>query len=283
MTGAFIAALSEQYVVNIVCFWHLFHKVWRKFTIECRLKGLSIVMLRRAIIGSIMAALWAGGAAADKISVFAAASLRPALERIAADGDHDWQFAFAASSTLARQIEFGAPADLFVSANPDWVDYLATRSISFETRAAILSNGLVLAGRVDARPVPFSVAGLTRARDGGRIAVPLVDAVPLGQYAKAALQNLGLFDAIAPHLAQTDNAATARTLLETGAVSAAFLYASDVTGAQLSILHQIDPALHPDIRYIAISLTPRGDAVLPILQSEDGRAVFRSFGFRDVD
>ncbi|MEO0357002.1 MAG: molybdate ABC transporter substrate-binding protein [Pseudomonadota bacterium] len=240
--------------------------------------------MHRAFFGFFCFWIWISAALGQSVTVFAAASLRPVLDPVFAQSNTQVATSYAASSTLARQIEFGAAPDLFVSANPAWVDHLlAAGVVPITPPQYVASNQLVLAGAAGKAPVDWSVQGLTQARGAGRIAVPLVDAVPLGQYTKAALQAAGLFDAVLPVLAQTDNAATARALLETGAVTAAFLYASDVDGTDLAVLHPIDPALHPTVIYVGLALTPAGSDLLGQLRTPAAQSLFQDKGFVRVD
>ncbi len=160
--------------------------------------------LRCLLLAVAVASLPAPAAFAAQIVVFAAASLKNALDAVAADwasGSGDSAtISYAASSALARQIEAGAPADVFFSADLDWMDYLAERGlIDPATRRNLLGNRIVLiAPAPDARPVAvgygFDLAG---ALDGGKLAMANVDSVPAGKYGKAALESLGVWDSVA--------------------------------------------------------------------------------------
>lgn len=243
---------------------------------------MRIAILPRIVGWAILACLAALPASADKITIFAAASLRLPLDAILARSGIDANVSYAGSSTLARQIEFGAPADVFLSANPEWVDYLDEREHVLQS-AVFAGNSLVLAGRTSTMPFGLTADELAQAQSVGRIAVPLVDSVPLGQYTKSALTSLGLFDLVLPMLAQVDNAGTARALLTQGAVAAAFLYQSDVQGTDLTIFAEIPAQTHPAIRYVAAAITPRGLGFLDTITMDAAAETFVEFGFMYVD
>src|SRR5213078_3197776 len=157
------------------------------------------------------------------VIVFAAASLKNALDAI----DEEWHreigksvtAAYAASSTLAKQIENGAPADLFISADSDWMDYLETRKlIKPGSRSDLLGNGIVLIAPA-ASPVKLTVApgfALASALDGGRLAMADPAAVPAGRYGKAALEKLGVWDSVANRIAAAENVRAALLLVARG-------------------------------------------------------------------
>ncbi|MGV6838680.1 MAG: molybdate ABC transporter substrate-binding protein [Planktomarina sp.] len=218
-----------------------------------------------------------------EVTVFAAASLKQPLEAISGAQEAPWVMSFAASSTLARQIEFGAPADVILSASPLWIDYLVTRGHGQGQAVDFASNALVLAARPPMDDIPLTVQAIMDAKGAGRIAVPLLDAVPLGQYTKAALIDLNLLSALMPHLAQTDNAASTRTLLTEGAVPLAFLYQSDLHGTDLAAVAHVPPQSHPPIRYVGLALTEKGAQVLNALTSPEGQNILQDHGFTRVD
>ena len=203
-------------------------------------------------------------ARAQGVTVFAAASLGPALTEIAQDfrarTGFDVALSLAGSSALARQIAAGAPADLFVSASTDWMDWVAGQgAIQPDTRLDLATNRLVLVGAAEASPLPLTPdTDLVAALAGGRLAMALVDAVPAGQYGRAALESLGLWDAVAPHVAQTDNVRAALALVQRGEAPMGIVYASDVVGVDgVRVLAEFDPALHPAILY-PLALTVQG-------------------------
>lgn len=236
----------------------------------------------RIIISFMAFGLLCVPARAD-VTIFAAASLKRPLEAISDMQATPWTLSFAASSTLARQVEFGAPADVILSANPQWIDYLMARGKEQSVAVDFASNALVLAARSPADDMSLTAAAILAAKGDGRIAVPLLDAVPLGQYTKAALVHLDLLDSLRPHLAQTDNAANTRALLTEGAVPLAFLYQSDLHGTDLVAVAAVPKESHPPIRYVGLALTDKGAQVLQVLTSPKGQTALENHGFARVD
>lgn len=233
-------------------------------------------------------------AAADDTLVFAAASMRGALDEIAAD----WQAAtgrgvtlsYAGSGALARQIIAGAPADIFVSASTDWMDAVAAEEfIVADTRRDLLGNTLVLIGHGTVQPVAITPALDLAGMLGDRwLAMALVDSVPAGQYGKAALQSLGLWDSVAARVAQTDNVRAALALVAAGEAPLGVVYASDaVAEPAVSVLGRFPAESHPPIIYPVALLTeatdPADAAFLDALHGAAARAVFERHGFRVLD
>ena len=246
-------------------------------------------MLRTFVL--ILGLLPAAAEARD-ITVFAAASLNDALTRAAAayegaTGAHT-VLSFAGSSALARQIEAGAPADLFVSANEAWMDSLLSQGlIDPDSRVDLLGNTLVLIAHGAADPVPLDAdLDLAAMLNGGHLAMALVDAVPAGIYGKAALQSLGLWDRVAPMVAQTDNVRAALALVATGEAPLGITYATDaVAEPRVSVVGTFPAGTHPAIAYPAAVLSDAADpeaarAFLTWLQSPEARAIFAAQGFR---
>lgn len=226
---------------------------------------------------------------AAEVTVFAAASLKTALDEVAAGWQaatgHRAVLSYAASSTLARQIEAGAPADVYISANTDWMDHLARRGlIATASRIAPLSNRLVLIAPGDSAPNLTLGPAVVERLEGGRLAMALVEAVPVGIYGRAALENLGLWDALAPHVAQTDNARTALALVARGEAPLGVVYATDAGASDaVSIVAHLPASAHPPIRY-AMAAVAEGDDLrasefLNYATGPAGRAAFESHGF----
>ncbi|SFR00544.1 molybdate ABC transporter substrate-binding protein [Poseidonocella sedimentorum] len=224
---------------------------------------------------------------AETVTVFAAASLKTALDEIAeryeAEEGARILRTYAGSSVLARQIAQGAPADIYLAANSAWMDHLEAKgAIRAETRRDVVSNTLVLIAR-EAPDIPD--LGQPEAWLGAeRLAVALVDAVPAGIYAKAALTSLGIWDEVAPAVVQTDNARAALALVASGAVGFGIVYASDARAEpRVRAIHGIPAALHPPIRYpAALTARARADgaaAFLDHLSGPGARAVFDRWGF----
>ena len=235
-------------------------------------------------------ALIASPALADDVTVFAAASLTDALDRIAAQWSEETGqtavMSYAGSSALARQIQQGAPADIFISASEDWMDAVqASGDISTDTRRDLLGNSLVLIAHGDAAPVTIdNTLDLTAMLDGGRLSMAMVDSVPAGIYGKAALTHLGLWDAVAPMVAQSDNVRSALTFVARGEAPLGITYATDAAAQDdVTILGTFPADSHDPIVYPA-AVTAQSDndqaqAFLDYLSSDAARAVWAEFGF----
>ena len=243
-----------------------------------------------SLIASI-AALALGATAAPKAPlVLAAASLQESLDaaadRWATAGHPRPVISFAASSALARQIEAGAPADLFVSADEEWMDVLAAkRLIAAGTRADLVGNRLVVvepAGRRSA--VPLNGARLARLLGAGPLAMADPDSVPAGKYGKAALTRLGAWDAVAPHVVRAENVRAALALVERGAAPFGIVYLTDARASSKVRIAGVFPATsHPPIVYpvarLAGSTNPDAEGFRRFLLSPRGRVIFARFGF----
>jgi len=242
-----------------------------------------------------LAAAFVGGQAAlagnGAVTVFAAASLKDALDEIADDFERmtgtKVVLSFAASSALARQIAYGAPADVFISASLDWMDDLAARGgIVDDSRFELARNRLALVGPMsNATQVVISKdLDLVGFLNGGRLAMALTDAVPAGIYGKAALVHLGLWDDVAPQVAQTDNVRAALALVSLGAAPAGIVYATDARAApSVSLMGLFPQDSHPPIVYPAARVSKSEQAAtddfLAYLQSDDARSTLVQHGF----
>lgn len=223
---------------------------------------------------------------AEDITVFAAASLKTALDQIATDwtegSGNTVAISYAGSSQLARQIEEGAPADLFLSASADWMDSVDAAGLIEEgTRKDLLGNTLVLVG-FDAGPV--ALPDLPAALNGGKLAMALVDSVPAGVYGKQALTSLGLWDQLAPSVAQADNVRAALALVATGEAPFGIVYASDAVAERgVAVAATFPEDSHDPITYpaamIATSDKPAARAFLDHLSSAPAAEVFTAQGF----
>ena len=233
-----------------------------------------------------------GPVQAQDVSVFAAASLTNALDSVAqawrAQTGQGVVMSYAGSSALARQIQAGAPADIFISASTDWMDALAASGdIRPETRRDILGNTLVLIahGR-DRAPVALDeTLDLVALLDGGRLSMALVDAVPAGIYGRAALESLGLWQGVAPLVAQSDNVRTALAFVAQGEAPLGIVYATDAAAEDnVTVIATFPPGSHPPITYPA-ALTaqgraPHAQAFLDFLTSDSARPIWERYGFR---
>ncbi|MCR8722861.1 molybdate ABC transporter substrate-binding protein [Frigidibacter sp. ROC022] len=238
--------------------------------------------------------------AADQITVFAAASLKNALDAIAGDwqaqGGAGLRLTYAGSSQLAKQIEAGAPADMFLSASIDWMDYLDEAGlIDRASRHDLAGNALVLIVPAQApapeagRPPPevgpgYDLAG--RLGDG-KLAMALVDAVPAGVYGKQALSSLGLWEIAAPHVAQADNVRAALALVASGEAAMGVVYATDAAAEpRVRVLATFPESSHDPIRY-PVALVDGGDPAaadfLDYLLSGPAREELRAQGFAVPD
>ncbi|MGA2708670.1 MAG: molybdate ABC transporter substrate-binding protein [Steroidobacteraceae bacterium] len=234
----------------------------------------------------------AAPAAGDEpaIVVFAAASLTNVLQELG-DGftretNIPVKFSFAASSALARQIENGAPADMFFSADIEWMDYLQTRNlIDRQTRHDVVGNRLVLVAPA-ASLIQLTIAPnfpLAAALGKGRLATGDPDAVPVGRYAKAALTNLGVWSGIEARLVRADSVRAAMSFVDRGEVPLGIVYETDALIDKNVRVVDVFPAnSHPPIVYpIALTTKPKADAArfLAYIRSPAGDLVFKAYGF----
>ena len=221
-------------------------------------------------------------AAAEPVTVFAAASLRGALSEIAQAYDGKVTLSFAGSGTLARQVAAGAPVDAVVLAHADWLDWLDTRGITqADTRADVAGGQLVLIGAASAPLLDTpTAANLLAALGKGRLAIGQRDGVPAGSYARDWLRHIGAWEALMPRLAETDNVRAALALVAVGAAPLGVVYASDaVAEPRVTVRYAIPSETHTQIRYPAAAITDAGAAFVTYLQSEDARAIFAAHGF----
>lgn len=235
----------------------------------------------------------AGGPnAPEPIVVAAASSLTDVMEAIgdlyAADGNPEPRFSFAATSELVRQIEQGAQADVFISADAEWMDYLAEKKlIAPGSRKTVATNTLVLvapAGKA------FDIAmrpgmNLRAALGDGRVAIANPDGVPAGKYAREALTSFGAWDALEGVMARTENVRAALRFVEVGEAAAAIVYETDAlaAGDNVVIVGRFPAGSHTPIVYPAAAVTEgsaqRAGAFLDYLVSDRAKAVFAEAGF----
>ncbi len=247
----------------------------------------------RGLALAVLLAVWPSWVWADGLLVFAAASLKDALEPIAAQYQAETgtgvTLSLAGSSALARQIQHGAPADVFISANVAWMDHLAGRGLLAPgTRVDLVSNRLVLIGHGAQQPVTLApgldLAGLV---GRSRLAIALADAVPAGIYAQAALDWLGAWPGIIPRTAQADNVRLALALVARGEARLGIVYASDARAEPgITVLGAFPAESHPPILYPAAALA-RGYSsaarrFLDHLSGPAAQARFAQHGFLPV-
>ncbi len=238
-----------------------------------------------AMIMAVAVMLPAGGVrAAEGPTVFAAASLRDVLQEAAAkyeqDGHGSVRLVFAASSVLARQIDAGAPADLYLSADDQWMEWLVERgSVNTSQIRPVAGNRLVVAYGAQQTPPANLDAMLT----SGKFSMADPRHVPAGRYAAAALNNLNILDLVEPHAIYTENVRVALEFLRRGEVTAAIVYFSDLAIApELVVAFEFPGDSHPPIRYVAapvIGTDERAQGFLEFLTGDQGQAFFEKYDF----
>ncbi len=229
--------------------------------------------------------------AGPRVTVFAAASLKNALDEVAANFERtqgtSLSISYAGSSALARQIQYGAPAQIFISANSLWMDLLEDQAVlAPATRMNLAGNQLALiAGpgndvSLEVKPGMDLIAAL----QGKRLAMALVEAVPAGIYGRQALISLGVWETVQPHIAQTDNVRAALRLVALGEAPLGIVYATDAFAEpRVRVLGMFPPGSHPPIVYPA-ALIKDGDtttsrAFFQFLVGSEAQAIFRQHGF----
>jgi molybdate transport system substrate-binding protein len=228
---------------------------------------------------------------AQDVTVFAAASLKEALDEAAQqfqrNSGRKVAVSYAASSALAKQIDNGAPADVFISADLDWMDYLEQRKlVKAGTRANLLRNRLVLIAPVDSKAQVeirpgFPLAGLL---GGGRLAMADPDSVPAGKYGKAALEKLGVWGDVAGRVARAENVRAALIFVARGETPLGIVYQTDANAEKkVRIVAQFPPDMYPPITYpVAITAASKrvaAPAFVDYLKSAQARAIFEKYGF----
>jgi molybdate transport system substrate-binding protein len=253
-------------------------------------------MVRRA--GFLMALLVLTGSATppalaqdNSLTVFAAASLKNALDEVdaafTARAGVRIVASYAASSVLARQIEQGAPADVFVSADTDWMDFaIMKNTIDVSTRVNLLGNSLVLIAPKDSTIDKVSIGpgfDLASLAGSGRIATGDVKSVPAGKYARAALQKLGAWQAAEPKFAFAENVRAALLLVSRGEAPLGIVYSTDAkVEPGVRIVSTFPADSHPAIVYPVAATTtakPGAAAYLAFLRSSAAKAILEKYGF----
>lgn len=245
--------------------------------------------LLRWIAAVLAASLMASAAHAAPVTVFAAASLKNALDEVGAQyakSGGEARFSYAASSAIARQIEQGAPADVYVSADSDWMTYLAERKlIVAATRRDLLTNRLALIAPADSKVVLKIARGMpiARALGEGRLAVAGPD-VPAGKYAKASLSALGVWDGVSGKLAQAENVRTALQYVARGESPLGIVYDTDAkVEPKVRIVGLFPEGTHPKIVYpaavVAASTNPDAAKFLAYMSGPQAAVIFRKYGF----
>ena len=247
---------------------------------------------RLVLLACLLVALAQPAVAQESITVFAAASMRNALDDV--DGAFTQTSgikvaaSYAASSALAKQIEQGAPADVYVSADLRWMDYLAERKmIKPDTRVNLLGNRLVLIAPKDSKldhvtiGQGFDIASLA---GNGRIAVADVRAVPAGLYAKAALTKLGAWAAAEPKLAQAENVRATLAFVARGETPLGIVYETDAkVEPKVKIVGVFPANSHPSVTYPVAATSSTSKTAVPkylaFLRSKQAKDIFEKYGF----
>lgn len=251
------------------------------------------VKLHYLLIGTLVTAGLTGQAvAAENITVFAAASLTNALQDIASQYQRGKEVkivsSFASSSTLARQIEQGAPADLFISADQQWMDYAAqNKSIDEASRYTLLGNDLVLVAPTEAKPQQVTLSKSTDWKSllkGQRLSVGDPDHVPAGIYAKEALQKLGAWSTVEPVLARGNSVRAALALVERNETPYGIVYGSDaVASSKVTVVGVFPADSHKPVEYPMATVkghsSPGVTAFYNYLKGPEAAAVFKHYGF----
>ena len=246
--------------------------------------GLLLGML--AWLTMLAAPLGSAAPASPKITVFAAISLSDALEEASREFTRrtgiEVRHAFASSAQLARQINAGARADVFIAADQNWMDELRrTRRIDPLTERRLAGNHLVVIQPASLRPVPTHswITGLAN----GRLATGDPQYVPLGRYAREALTALGVWADVEPRLVRAENARAATLLVARGEAVLGIVYATDARNdRRIRVITRLDASLHSPIVYPAALTRDAQDAAiayLNFLSSTDGRKFFAAHGF----
>lgn len=246
-----------------------------------------------ATVGGLaaMLAVAVPAAHAESLTVFAAASLKNALDNVnaacEAEVGEKATISYAASSALAKQIESGAPADVFMSADLDWMKYLSDKDlVRKDTETELLGNRIVLIAPADSSAATeiapnFDLATLL---GDGKLAMANVESVPAGKYGKAALEKLGVWSSVEGHVAQAENVRAALALVSTGEAPLGIVYQTDAAAdAKVKIIGTFPEDTHPAIIYpiaqTASSKDEQTPAFLKCLQSDKAKALFEEQGF----
>ena len=252
---------------------------------------MSAAVVLRVLFAVVVLVSGVREASAADVVVFGAASLKEALDDQAkhfeaANGDKV-VISYAGSNTLAKQIERGAPADLFISADRDWMDYLDRRHLLMPgTRVDLLRNSLVLiapAGSTSALRIAPGFA-LAAALGGGRLAMADPDGVPAGKYGKRALESLDVWAQVKGKVARTENVRAALALVSRGEAPLGIVYATDAVADEgVRIIDTFPSTSHPPIVYpaaiVASSRSQNARRLLDYFRSPPARAVWEKYGF----
>lgn len=246
--------------------------------------GLSLVLTRLSVLLGLVLALLLPTLARADVLVFAAASLVDVAESWAEEFESQngtvVKIAAAGSSTLARQIAAGAPADLFLSANRAWIDFVVDEA-GFQPPKALFGNRLVIIA-ADTRGAAFSMRDLPEKLGRYRLALGDPSHVPAGQYARQALERAGVWETLAGQLAPAADVRAVLGLVSSGAAPFGIVYATDLRGRNLRLVGRIDSALHDPIVYFgALPADADNEAVafLNFVAGPEGQRIALEYGF----
>lgn len=249
-------------------------------------KTLGARLRVRLLVSLLGVLLLSSAAQAQSLVVFAAASLKNALDEVAALSPARPVISYGASSALAKQIENGAPAQVFISADLDWMDYLDQRKLlRAGTRRNLLGNKLVLIAPLGSSAAAEMRPGFPIARllGNGRLVTADPRYVPAGKYTKAALEKLGVWDSVASRLVPTENVRVALALVARGEATFGTVYATDAAlESKVRVVAVFPDGLHPPIVYpVALTSAASGAAedFLALVFSPAARRIFQKYGF----
>jgi molybdate transport system substrate-binding protein len=279
--------LSHQYQQRLTCACDPHACKHARSAIMYRLAGISAAFIM------LLGAAWSPAAAQDKtVTVFAAASMKNALDDInaayTAKSGTKIVVSYAASSTLAKQIEQGAPADVFISADTDWMDYAAgKKNINEPSRVNLLGNSIVLIAPKDSKIDNVNIGpgfDLAKLAGDGKIATGDVKSVPVGKYAKAALEKLGSWQAAEPKFAMAESVRAALTLVARGEAALGIVYSTDAkVEPGVKVVGTFPADSHPAIIYPVAATTtakPETTDYLAFLRSTAAKNILEKYGFK---
>ncbi|KAF1691752.1 molybdate ABC transporter substrate-binding protein [Pseudoxanthomonas koreensis] len=259
-------------------------------------------MTRHLLKALLALSLWlpacvsAAAREAAPITVYAAASLKESLDESVAAwrkaGGQPVVVSYAGSSALARQIEQGAPADVFFAADTDWMDYLQQRGlVDASTRRNLLHNTLVLVAPAGSTIAPVALkpgVDIPALLGGGRIALGMTSSVPAGKYARAAFTSLGVWDQVAPRVAESENVRAAVMFVARGETPLGVVYGTDAKAEpRVRVVGTFPAGSHPEIVYpvarLKDSTHPGAKAFVEWLAGPQASAIFKARGFTTAD
>jgi molybdate transport system substrate-binding protein len=246
----------------------------------------------RYLLIALFTSLFFGVAQAGQLTVFAAASLKDALEEVTQNFENEFghrvSLSLAGSSVMARQIQLGAPVDVFISANANWMDFLQKEDlVDPSTRFDLLGNQLVLIAH-GAKAPKIDLLDLPVALGNDHLAMAQINAVPAGMYGKAAFQHLKIWETLKTRVAQSDNVRSALVLVSLGEAPYGVVYATDANADKnVNIVARFPTDSYPQITYPVAAVAGQNNPVIPIylayLRTPQARKVFEHFGFSVLD